>query len=52
MDGYTSQYQRLEERQVRPSEFRAAVDKLRPAELIDDVVVIVDPEPEQKVLGS
>lgn len=52
MDGYTSQYQRLEEKQLRPSEFRATVDKLRPAEVIDGVVVVVDPEPEQKILGS
>jgi hypothetical protein len=52
MDGYTSQYQRLEERQVRPREFQAAVEKLRPTELIDGVVVVIDPEPEQKVLGS
>ena len=51
-DGYTSQYKKLEDKKMRPSEFRAAVGEMRPASVLDGVVVVVDPEPEQKILGS
>jgi hypothetical protein len=50
MDGFTSQFRRLDERQLRPSDFRSAVDRLDPADSTYGVFV-VDVEPEQKVLG-
>jgi hypothetical protein len=52
MDGYTSQYKKLEDKQMRPSEFLAAVGELRPAIVLDGTVVVVDSEPEQRILGS
>jgi hypothetical protein len=52
MDGYTSQFRRLDEKQLRPSELRAAVENLDPADSTDGVFVVVDVQPEQKVLGS
>ena len=52
MDGYTSQFHQLENKQLRPSEFRAAVEKLNPADSLEGVFIVIDPEPEQKVLGS
>jgi len=51
MEGYAAQLSVLALKHVKPSDFQRAAEQLSPADRIDDVFLVMDVEPEQKVLG-
>jgi hypothetical protein len=51
MEGYAAQLSVLALKHVKPSDFQQAAEQLSPADRIDDVFLVMDVEPEQKVLG-
>jgi len=51
MEGYAAQLAVLAYKHVKPSDFQRAIEQLDSDESIDDVFLVMDVEPEEKVLG-
>ena len=52
MDSYSQQFRRLEERQAKPSEFLRAIEEHAPHVVDSEVLVVMEPLPEKKIIGT
>ena len=52
MDSYSQQFRRLEERQAKPSEFLRAIEEHAPHDVDSEVLVVMEPQPEKKIIGT